>query len=64
MLKFSGYPYLIRGQDINVAYWMPPAATRDAILLRSKPLKWLPIVLRRVRAEAGQTPNTKLCLRV
>ena len=58
MLKFSGYPYLIRGQNSGVGGLMVrrPAATSALALLRSWPAgNRPPMLLRRVQARGGGT---------
>ncbi len=51
MLKFSGYPYLIRGQTVKKRLLVAdPPGLEFAFLLRSKPTCRPPIDLRRVRA--------------
>jgi hypothetical protein len=66
MLKFSGYPYLIRGQSCGVRLdGGPVRRARGANVLRSKPTYRPPMLSRRVHARAaGRSPITKLSLRV
>jgi hypothetical protein len=69
MLKFSGYPYLIRGQNVDEKRldgcrpWLIASAN---LCCAPKPVGRLPIVLRRVspRRRDNKTPNTKQSLRV
>ena len=65
MLKFSGYPYLIRGQE--QIYRLDGGQHRQQgaqNVLRSRLTCRLPIDLRRVCVKRRQTPNTKQSLRV
>ena len=67
MLKFSGYPYLIRGQECkNVAFGRRRHELQERELCCApKPICRLPIDFEASpRAEAGQTPNTKQSLKV
>ena len=65
MLKFSGYPYLIRGQELKDLDGCQQPRQGAQNVLRSRPMCRLPIVLRRVCTQRlRQTPNTKLGLRV
>src|SRR5690242_16259491 len=64
MLKFSGYPYLIRGQSDGgcsvVARALCPRRNSAAL---DSPMRGPPMDSGRVRPGAGQTPNNKLRLR-
>ena len=65
MLKFSGYPYLIRGQIHGGSFWEPirRARVRVSAALEAN----VPAANRfeaSPRREAGQTPNTKQSLKV
>src|SRR3978361_2015896 len=54
MLKFSGYPYLIRGQSCGVRLdGGPVRRARGANVLRSKPTYRPPMLSRRVHARAA-----------
>ena len=70
MLKFSGYPYLIRGQSLKmVASWTLDrrwSRVTRIFCCALKPISSRPPMLsRRVPSQrAGQTPNTKQSLRV
>ena len=60
MLKFSGYPYLIRGQPCK--NWGLLAGSRqdlqsDEMLLRSEADRPPPLILRRVHAKADRRPT-------
>ena len=62
MLKFSGYPYMIRGQDGERSLLDAGAAvdSPDAMCCGRVGRPGLPMSLGRVHARsAGQTPNTK-----
>ena len=64
MLKFSGYPYLIRGQTLRLwASWTPTqrGETRDCAALCHDYVGRQSLS---GESSAGQTPNTKQCLRV
>ena len=65
MLKFSGYPYLIRGQIHGGSFWEPirrgrvrVSAALEANVPAANRFEASP------RREAGQTPNTKHSLKV
>jgi hypothetical protein len=64
MLKFSGYPYLIRGQSgVVLLTGKPFLSPHHANLLRLEPKRELPTAFEASpRTEAGQTPITKLSL--
>ena len=63
MLKFSGYPYLIRGQECkNVLLDVVVMSAKREMYCAPKSIRRLPIVLRRVYRR--QTPNTKQSLKV
>jgi hypothetical protein len=66
MLKFSGYPYLIRGQALIKRLMDASIISQNRkMCCASIPKHWLPIILRRVQTQRrGQTPNTKQSLRV
>ena len=56
MLKFSGYPYLIRGQNCEKGFWEPAQEGLEfAFLLRSKPTYRPPMNLGRVHARRRRT---------
>ena len=63
MLKFSGYPYLIRGQKWKMgASWMPTFMEGPQFVLRSETN--MPAANCFKASLGGQTPNTKQGLRV
>ncbi len=66
MLKFSGYPYLIRGQECkNVLLDVVVMSAKREMYCAPKSIRRLPIVLRRVCARRrDKTPNTKQSLKV
>ncbi len=66
MLKFSGYPYLIRGQNEGLLDGREPAESlQERKVLREKPAKPLPMDLGRVHAEsADRRPTPSVSLRV
>ena len=66
MLKFSGYPYLIRGQECkNVLLDVVVVSAKREMYCAPKSIRRLPIVLRRVCAwRRDKTPNTKQSLKV
>ena len=54
MLKFSGYPYLIRGQALECGFLGEGAgAGKGAFLLRFRSVRQPPMHSRRVRARGG-----------
>ena len=66
MLKFSGYPYLIRGQECkNVLLDVVVMSAKREMYCAPKSIRRLPIVLRRVYTQRrDKTPNTKQSLKV
>ena len=60
MLKFSGYPYLIRGQNGGCSFWEPPAGHTSLRFCcargRAGAANGFEVS---PRAGAGQAPNTK-----
>ena len=66
MLKFSGYPYLIRGQECkNVLLDVAVMSAKREMYCAPKSIRRLPIVLRRVYTQRrDKTPNTKQSLKV
>jgi hypothetical protein len=64
MLKFSGYPYLIRGQTVGDLMDADPPGPAGAIVLRYGLANRCQCFWGESAHEAGQTPNTKQSLRV